>query len=185
MFLFRGSPPAVRYAPPADAPPGWAPAPELSHQKGLWNEAPEHEYEEALRFCEQCPSHPPKLLPSDVIERIDKGGCKAWLPDSSRFEGKVKSGEKSGKAAVDIETKSSCKDVSLFSNLPLMAGLYDIEGKAGVYYEVTIHKMEGIIAVGELTSFRKPLEFSMSSLYCSSIRLGLSSISTLETAWME
>jgi hypothetical protein len=153
MFLFRGSP--VQYAPPADAPPGWAPAPELSHQKGLWNEALEHEYEEALRFCEQCPSHPPKLLPSDVIERINKGGCKAWsieLPDSSRFEGKVKSRQ----AAVDIETKSSCKDVSLFSDLPLMAGLYDIQGKAGVYYEVTIHKMEGIIAIGELTSSGKP-----------------------------
>ena len=30
-----------------------------------------------------------------------------------------------------------------------MAGLYDIHGKTGVYFEILIRKMEGIIAIGK------------------------------------
>ena len=41
-----------------------------------------------------------------------------------------------------------CKDVCLLSDLPMMAGLYDVQGKIGVYYEILIHRMDGIIAIG-------------------------------------
>ena len=34
------------------------------------------------------------------------------------------------------------------SDLPLMAGLYDIHGRRGVYYEVRVNKMEGVVAIG-------------------------------------
>ena len=47
-----------------------------------------------------------------------------------------------------VVTDKRCKDVCIFSNLPIIAGLYDIKGKQGVYYEVVIRKMGGIIAVG-------------------------------------
>ena len=34
------------------------------------------------------------------------------------------------------------------SDLPLMAGLYDILGRRGVYYEVRVNRMDGVVAVG-------------------------------------
>ncbi|KAI0094358.1 hypothetical protein BDY19DRAFT_912408, partial [Irpex rosettiformis] len=47
-----------------------------------------------------------------------------------------------------VVTGKSCRDTCLFSNLPLMAGLYEIQGKNGVYYEILMKKMDGIIAIG-------------------------------------
>lgn len=49
---------------------------------------------------------------------------------------------------VSIVTNENCKDTCLLSDLPILAGLYDIHGKQGVYYEVVIQKMNGFIAVG-------------------------------------
>lgn len=37
----------------------------------------------------------------------------------------------------------------LLSNLPVIAGLYDIKGKTGIYYEVQINRMDGFVAIGE------------------------------------
>jgi hypothetical protein len=34
------------------------------------------------------------------------------------------------------------------SDLPLMAGLYDIHGRRGIYYEVRVNRMEGVVAIG-------------------------------------
>lgn len=34
------------------------------------------------------------------------------------------------------------------SDLPILAGLYDICSQKGVYYEIMINRMEGIIAIG-------------------------------------
>ena len=48
-----------------------------------------------------------------------------------------------------METSLECKDVCLLSDLPIVAGLYDIKGKTGIYYEVQIDRMDGIIAIGE------------------------------------
>ncbi|KAF8650328.1 hypothetical protein AX16_005290 [Volvariella volvacea WC 439] len=54
----------------------------------------------------------------------------------------------SGLGVVKISAFPDCKDVCLLSDLPIMAGLYDIQGKRGVYYEVKVLKMKGTVAVG-------------------------------------
>lgn len=134
------------------APPEWTPAPERPHVYGLYNEATDDEYESAERFCRQYPIEPPRLLSSDIVERIDAEGCKLWAlesPRSPRFVGRVEiAGEKRG-GLTRVITEKRCGDVCLMSNLPILAGLYEIQGKSGIYYEVCIRRMEGIIAIGE------------------------------------
>ncbi|GBE83243.1 hypothetical protein SCP_0502910 [Sparassis crispa] len=140
------------YAPPPGPPPHWQPAPERSHTFGLLNEATKDEYEAALDFCARNAPEPPRLLPSHIVDRIDAEGCRTWTlqwPRSPRFVGNTQnSSEKGGSSVVKVVTEKSCMDVCLLSDLPLLAGLYDIQGKSGVYYEILIHKMDGIIAVG-------------------------------------
>jgi len=53
-----------------------------------------------------------------------------------------------GRGVVQVRTTEACKDVSLLSDLPILAGLYDTRGKEGVYFEVQIINMRGFIAVG-------------------------------------
>ncbi|KAI0357600.1 hypothetical protein OH77DRAFT_1451126 [Trametes cingulata] len=140
--------------PPPDlaAPPEWKPAPEASYTDGLYADATEDEYESAERFCAQYPPDPPRLLPSHIVERIDAVGCRAWqleLPRSPRFRALIQNGgEKRSAGVVSVVTEPSCQDVCLLSDLPILAGLYDIHGKLGVYYEVKILRMDGIIAIG-------------------------------------
>ncbi|KAI0372314.1 hypothetical protein BV20DRAFT_929909, partial [Pilatotrama ljubarskyi] len=133
-------------------PPEWKPAPEASYTDGLFADATEDEYESAERFCAQYPPDSPRLLPSHIVERIDAVGCRAWqleLPRSPRFRGLIQNGgEKSGAGIVSVATESGCQDVCLLSDLPILAGLYDIHGKLGVYYEVKILRMDGLIAIG-------------------------------------
>jgi len=75
------------------------------------------------------------------------------LPSSSRFKGYVVSGiNKGGAGVTKVVTDGKCEDVCLFSNLPIMAGLYDIKGKQGVYYEVVVREMTGFIAIGNPSS---------------------------------
>ncbi|EPQ54637.1 hypothetical protein GLOTRDRAFT_116475 [Gloeophyllum trabeum ATCC 11539] len=134
----------------AQAPPEWTPAPEIVHAHGLYNEAPEEEYEAAEAFCITHPVEAPRLLPSDVIERIDAQGCSAWgiqWPASQRFVGRIDNDSKTS-GTVKISTDATCKGTCLLSDLPIAAGLYEIQGKAGVYFEVAIHQMDGIIALG-------------------------------------
>ena len=38
------------------------------------------------------------------------------------------------------------------TTMPIIADLYDIKGKRGVYHEVVIWKMDGIIAIGNTSS---------------------------------
>ena len=137
---------------PSASPPQWTPAAEQPHAHGKYEDAAFDEYEEAERFCARYPVERPKLLPSDMVERLSQEGCRLWamvLPSSSRFNGHVESGTGKGGAGVTkVVTDKRCKDVCIFSNLPIIAGLYDIKGKQGVYYEVVIRKMGGIIAVG-------------------------------------
>ena len=64
----------------------------------------------------------------------------------------VDEGEKGKHGVCKIITEKSCGDTCLFSNLPIMAGLYEIQGKHGVYYEVLVKKMDGIIAIGGFIS---------------------------------
>jgi hypothetical protein len=35
------------------------------------------------------------------------------------------------------------------SDLPIMAGLYDIHGRRGVYYEIRVIRMDGVVAIGK------------------------------------
>ncbi len=93
----------------------------------------------------------PRLLPSDIIDRINAIGCKAWgieFPITPRFSGHVQNDSKGGPGVVVIHTTADCKDVCLLSDLPILSGLYDIQGKHGIYYEILILKMEGILAIG-------------------------------------
>lgn len=139
------------------APPEWAPAPERSHTLGLYNEATDDEFESAERFCAHYPPSPPKLLSSDIIQTLEKEGCRYWgieHPRSHRFKGEIHNSNADNKDkgstlnVVKVKTKKACQDVCLFSTLPILAGLYDIQGKSGIYYEILIHKMNGIIAIG-------------------------------------
>ncbi|KAF8076728.1 hypothetical protein FPV67DRAFT_1777156 [Lyophyllum atratum] len=152
--LFAGEKPSHQ-AP--QAPPEWEPAPEIVHPWGLRNEASDDDYEAAEEFCASHPLEPPRLLPSDVVDRIHAAGCKAWrieLPRTPRFIGSVRNpgDTKSAEAVVHVQTARECKDTCLLSDLPILAGLYDVHGKQGVYYEVEIVQMDvgdgGLIAVG-------------------------------------
>jgi len=179
------------YHPPAappPSPPKWAPAPELSYTEGKFADAPENEYRDAERVCKIYPPEPPRLLPSDVVDRINIEGGKVWgleFPAGPRFQGQViniNSGqEKRGPAVVQVMTRPDCGGVSLLSNLPIMAGLYELQGKTGVYYEIMIQRMNGIIAVGELLSF---VNSSPARIDCMS-RINLPPLSLLALSGLE
>ncbi|KAF9648015.1 hypothetical protein BDM02DRAFT_3144903 [Thelephora ganbajun] len=134
------------------SPPQWTPSTDQSHEHGKYENAPFDEYEEAERFCTRHPVEQAKLLPSDMVERLSQEGCKPWgmrLPFPPRFKGSIESGvDKGGAGMTKVVTDKKCKSVCIFSDLPIMAGLYDTRGKQGVYYEVIIRKMGGIIAIG-------------------------------------
>ncbi|TFK52390.1 hypothetical protein OE88DRAFT_1718302 [Heliocybe sulcata] len=135
----------------AQAPPEWTPAPEAVHTWGLYNEASEDEYQSAETFCATHPPEAPKLLSSDIVERIDAQGCSAWgvaLPATPRFVGRIHNESKDGSGTVKIFTGAACQSTCLLSDLPIAAGLYEIQGKAGVYFEITVHEMKGIVAIG-------------------------------------
>jgi hypothetical protein len=133
-------------------PPQWTPAIEKSYELGKYQNASFDEYKEAELFCARHSVEQPRLLPSDLVERLSLEGCKPWgmqLPTSPRFTGHIESGiDKGGAGVTKVVTDKRCEDVCIFSDLPIMAGLYDTKGKQGVYYEVVIRKMGGIIAIG-------------------------------------
>lgn len=136
-----------------EAPPEWAPAPEESHQFGKFEDASDYEYSSAEDFCRMNPPIPPTLLPSHIIDRIQNFGGKAWsleYPITNRFSGTITNANdnKGGPAVVKVQTTVKCGDVCMMSDLPILAGLYSTHGKTGVYYEVLINRMDGIIAVG-------------------------------------
>jgi len=93
------------------------------------------------------------------VDRINVLGCKAWGLEQPTFHhpytrrqfcGLIQnlSDIKGGSGMIDVKTYAQCEDVCLLSDLPIMGGLYDIQGKTGVYYEVLIKKMDGVIAIG-------------------------------------
>jgi Ran-binding protein 9/10 len=137
------------------APPAWKPAPETSYTLGLFNEASDDDWKSAEKFCRTHPPDPPRILASDVIDRIRLHGCAAWAleqPATPRFVGRIdRSGQnkpRTGVSSWKVCTEKRCKDTCLLSNLPLMAGLYDIRGTLGIYYEVRVNSMEGVVAIG-------------------------------------
>ncbi|KAI0769117.1 hypothetical protein BD413DRAFT_695116 [Trametes elegans] len=151
------------------APPEWQPAPEERHTYGRFADVDEDEYASAERFCAANPVVPPRLLPSEAVARIDAAGCRAWRlerPDTPRFRGRIHnpsdSGDKGSGAiagVVRVATDAECGVVCLLSDLPILAGLYDVHGKLGVYYEVKILRMDGILAVGTACRPHPPWRF--------------------------
>jgi len=141
------------------APPQWTPAAEQSHAWGKYNEASVDECQQAQLFCARVPVERPRLLSSDMVERLSQEGCRPWEmipPSSSRFKGYVVSGiDKGGAGVTKVVTDKKCEDVCIFSNLPIMAGLYDTKGKQGIYYEVVVREMAGFIAIGNPSSARR------------------------------
>lgn len=120
------------------------------HNDGLYNEATDDEYKAAEKFCKRYAVQPPRLLPSHIVDRIAAEGCKAWgirVPTIRSFVGRVEAVDKG--SVVKVVTGKNCKSVCLMSELPIMGGLYDTKGKQGVYYEVQVNRMEGIVAIGE------------------------------------
>ena len=73
-----------------------------------------------------------------------------WLPSSPRLKDYFESGIYRGMTKVN--TDGECMCVCLFNNLPIVADLCDIKGKRGVYHEVEIGKMDGIITIGNTSS---------------------------------
>ena len=154
LFPRRNRPAEDRHPPPA-----WNPAPERSHALGMFNEASDDDWQRAESFCTTHPPTPPKLLASDVIDRIRVLGCAAWSlerpTDDARFVGHIENNEKvdqikpggSG-TCCKVRTEKPCRDSCVMSDLPLMAGLYDIHGRRGVYYEVRVNRMDGVVAIG-------------------------------------
>jgi hypothetical protein len=136
-------------------PPSWNPAPESPHQFGLFHEASKDDWERAEIFCKTHLPNPPRILPSNSIDRIRLLGCAAWgleHPNTTGFVGRVEKCDQnkpsSGGGAWKVCTQKRCQDTCVMSDLPLMAGLYDIHGRRGIYYEVHVKKMEGVVAIG-------------------------------------
>ncbi|KAF8625925.1 hypothetical protein AX17_006651 [Amanita inopinata Kibby_2008] len=144
-------------------PPAWTPAPEQTHTFGRFEDVSEIDYRAAEEFCHNYPPNAPSLLSSTAIERINALGCNAWgmqCPDTQRFNGTIthtdsaklinisNSNESPPPVSIRIKSEPECREVCLLSDLPILAGLYDIRGKDGIYYEVKINNMNGIIAVG-------------------------------------
>jgi len=135
-----------------EEPPAWAPAIEPSRTYGIYNEAPEQEFMAAEDFCRRNPVYQPRILPSSDVQRIQEEGCKAWdlLKPAlqARFKGTIDNGSSAKNKVVEVLTAKDCGDSCIMSNFPILAGLYDNQGKEGVYYEITIKQMDGIIAIG-------------------------------------
>ncbi|KAI0754807.1 hypothetical protein C8Q80DRAFT_1298632 [Daedaleopsis nitida] len=152
------------YTDDLEAPPEWQAAPEQVHAEGLLADASDDDYQSAEAFCQRHPPAPARLLPSDAVERIRRLGCGAWqleVPASPRFRGAVHNNgvaagaSEKGQSAphvytgvVKVVTGADCQDACILSDLPILAGLYDTRGRTGVYYEIKIIRMDGVIAVG-------------------------------------
>ncbi|KAG7094305.1 hypothetical protein E1B28_007907 [Marasmius oreades] len=141
---------------PSAEPPGWAPAQETVHQWGLYNESSEEDYQAAIDFCLRYPLQPPRLVPSNALDVIRQEGSRAWgiqIPSQEirRFSGKITNISLKGAPVVIVETDDRCGSFCLMSDLPIMAGLYDVSRQNGVYFEVKIVKMfppQSYLAIG-------------------------------------
>ena len=133
----------------AASPPEWTAAAEPSHAWGLKSEASETEYEAAENFCQQHPLEPPKFIDSRLVDQLLNEGAAVWqidVPSSPRFRGEVRNTN----AEINISTSTECGDFCLMSNIPIIAGQYSRHGQYGVYYELTVNRMdpEGVVVIG-------------------------------------
>ena len=137
-------------------PPEWTAAAEPSHDWGLKSEATETEYEDAEFFCKQNPLEPPKFVDSRLVDQIRDERAAAWkieAPSSHRFRGDIRN----TKSSVNISTSTECEDFCLISNLPIIAGHYSRHSQHGVYYEITVNRMDSkaVVAIGTFSNIRQ------------------------------
>jgi len=140
--------------------PEWSASVSRSHEFGLYSDAPKDECQAAEVFCATHVLEAPRLLPSHIIQSIREQGCACWgfdKPYLNRFEGTIVNDSRDGTAGssgttcglTTVETTGRCGDTCIFSNLPIMGGLYQAPPDLrGVYYEVKVYYMEGVIAIG-------------------------------------
>ncbi|KAN0074637.1 hypothetical protein V8E55_011686 [Tylopilus felleus] len=149
--------------PPSPPPPPWTSAAEQSYEYGRFNEALQQDCNKADVFCARNAVEPSRLLPTTDVDRITAEGTNAWglefyitdptFMQRQTFHGSIANQSKlpSGTGVgTKVETTRECKDCCLISNFPFISGLYHrtLGHDKGVYFEVTIHKMNGVIALG-------------------------------------
>lgn len=115
----------------------------------------------ADQFCAWTALEPARPLPSTDIDRIARESCNAWgldfrITDPSSvqretFQGTIHNQSKFRGTGIVIKVKTTkaCKDCCLVNTLPFICGLYHrppVRGR-GVYFELTIQKMNGVIAL--------------------------------------
>lgn len=153
--------------PPSPPPPPWTSAAEQSYEYGRFNEALQQDCNKADVFCARNAVEPSRLLPTTDVDRITAEGTNAWglefyitdptFMQRQTFHGSIANQSKlpSGTGVgTKVETTRECKDCCLISNFPFISGLYHrtLGHDKGVYFEVTIHKMNGVIALGHCTA---------------------------------
>ena len=108
----------------------------------------------------------------------------AWhieVPDSHRFRGGI-----NYRSGINISTLTNCKDICLLSNLPIIAGHYNWYGQYGVYYEITVNRMDSdaVVAIGMLSQTCN--KYPIVDDYVNGIfRIGLSTIPSMASARVE
>ncbi|KIY54009.1 hypothetical protein FISHEDRAFT_32189 [Fistulina hepatica ATCC 64428] len=143
----------------SESPPKWQAAAGQSHYFGRFTEADHDDYRSAEAFCEASRLEDPKLFSPDSISLIQTLGCRAWAleePDTQHFQGHIynlsgKSDSKNtGASVIGVQTSEQCRDSTILSNFPIIAGKYDTRGKSGAYFEIRISapSTEGVIAIG-------------------------------------
>lgn len=144
--------------------PEWSASKSQSYADGLYDDAPDDEYKAAEKFCATHPLEPPRLIASHQIQSIQERSQACWgldVPRLSRFRGNIQNisgvadvSASTGMSGLSIvQTVKESGDTCIFSNIPLMCGLYHpTQGLRGFYYEVKVHLMDGVIAVGKVIS---------------------------------
>ncbi|KZT09168.1 uncharacterized protein LAESUDRAFT_647340 [Laetiporus sulphureus 93-53] len=123
---------------------------------------------DATKFCSEHPVDEPNDYEGAYSGTIHRQGTGAWCLQYrfDYFDGTVDhreddqpgendeacesgdSDESDAAGVIRVNTTDNCKQCCLMSDLPFIAGKYGIQKSAGVYYEVKIKEMGGIIALG-------------------------------------
>lgn len=181
IILSSSRPPPVGSGSPSSSsttnPPPWTAGVEAVHEWGLLSDAPDCEYKAGEEFCNDVENavDTPHPLRSYQIDDIREKRGAAWCmepPQIPLWSGisafpALKQPRWSGTVdptSAHIVTSSYCKSVCLLSNLPLIGHYYNVssESKGGVYYEVKIMQMAGVISIGKFSflyigSFYRPI----------------------------
>ncbi|PCH39827.1 hypothetical protein WOLCODRAFT_161898 [Wolfiporia cocos MD-104 SS10] len=123
------------------------------------NDATSESFRDAKAFCDQNPVEAAQNLSSSDLQRIRERGCGAWglevpRPSSDQVrpiqveDCKSDTGQFLRVTTFSNPPNLGDPELCLLSDLPIIPGLYGTNGSRGVYYEVTIEQMAGMIAIG-------------------------------------